>query len=266
MCRPTRSCGGSTSCSARSTTRPRARSESRRSRAAAAIPATSRPQCSTSCRFWQRGSAPAYPGRAGADAHNALGDVNGDDETVYPGDRFTCRPRYGFRRFYGAQDCPRFRPGTAHSVRRLRARRHRSAGFLDKAAKYAVGGMTAAMLLDELSPKFAEAQQVAKPTTSASRPSTSSTPPRRATARCAAISSRRRTRRKLPGDSRRAREPRAESAYRGHRAPPRARQLHGLRARRAVPARRLSRATKTRRASCSRSSIRRRRAKTSWRR
>jgi carboxymethylenebutenolidase len=33
-------------------------------------------------------------------------------------------------------------------------------GFLDKAAKYAVGGMTAAMLLDELSPKFAEAQVV----------------------------------------------------------------------------------------------------------
>jgi carboxymethylenebutenolidase len=36
-------------------------------------------------------------------------------------------------------------------------------GFLDKAAKFAVGGVTAAMLLDELSPKFAEAQ-VIKPT------------------------------------------------------------------------------------------------------
>ena len=35
-------------------------------------------------------------------------------------------------------------------------------GFLDKASKYAVGGMTAAMLLDALNPKFAEAQQVAK--------------------------------------------------------------------------------------------------------
>ncbi len=33
-------------------------------------------------------------------------------------------------------------------------------GFLDKAAKYAVGGVTAAMLLDELSPKFLEAQIV----------------------------------------------------------------------------------------------------------
>jgi carboxymethylenebutenolidase len=34
-------------------------------------------------------------------------------------------------------------------------------GFLDKARKFAVGGVTAAMLLDQLSPKFAEAQQVA---------------------------------------------------------------------------------------------------------
>jgi carboxymethylenebutenolidase len=35
-------------------------------------------------------------------------------------------------------------------------------GFLDKAARFAVGGTTAAMLLETLSPKFAEAQQVAK--------------------------------------------------------------------------------------------------------
>jgi carboxymethylenebutenolidase len=35
-------------------------------------------------------------------------------------------------------------------------------GFLDRAGKYAVGGVTAAMLLDMLSPKFAEAQQVPK--------------------------------------------------------------------------------------------------------
>ena len=33
-------------------------------------------------------------------------------------------------------------------------------GFLDRAAKFAVGGVTAAMLLDQLSPKFAEAQVV----------------------------------------------------------------------------------------------------------
>jgi carboxymethylenebutenolidase len=33
-------------------------------------------------------------------------------------------------------------------------------GFLDKAAKYAVGGVTAAMLLDQLSPQFVAAQQI----------------------------------------------------------------------------------------------------------
>jgi carboxymethylenebutenolidase len=35
-------------------------------------------------------------------------------------------------------------------------------GFLDRAGKFAVGGMTAAMLLDALNPRFAEAQQVPK--------------------------------------------------------------------------------------------------------
>jgi carboxymethylenebutenolidase len=35
-------------------------------------------------------------------------------------------------------------------------------GFLERAARFAVGGMTAAALLDLLSPRFAEAQQVAK--------------------------------------------------------------------------------------------------------
>ena len=35
-------------------------------------------------------------------------------------------------------------------------------GFLEKASRYAVGGATAAVLLDALNPKFAEAQQVAK--------------------------------------------------------------------------------------------------------
>lgn len=34
-------------------------------------------------------------------------------------------------------------------------------GFLDRAAKFAVGGVTASMLLEALSPKFAEAQQIA---------------------------------------------------------------------------------------------------------
>jgi len=36
-------------------------------------------------------------------------------------------------------------------------------GFLEQASKYAVGGVTAAMLLDQLSPKFTE-NQVVRPT------------------------------------------------------------------------------------------------------
>ena len=35
-------------------------------------------------------------------------------------------------------------------------------GFLDGAARYTAGGMTAAMMLNALSPSFAEAQQVPK--------------------------------------------------------------------------------------------------------
>src|SRR5207245_8500777 len=35
-------------------------------------------------------------------------------------------------------------------------------GFLERAARFAVGGLTAAMLLDALNPRFAEAQQVAR--------------------------------------------------------------------------------------------------------
>jgi carboxymethylenebutenolidase len=35
-------------------------------------------------------------------------------------------------------------------------------GFLDRAGKFAVGGVTAAMLLDSLNPRFAEAQQIPK--------------------------------------------------------------------------------------------------------
>ena len=35
-------------------------------------------------------------------------------------------------------------------------------GFLERATRYAVGGMSASMLLDALSPRFAEAQQIPK--------------------------------------------------------------------------------------------------------
>src|SRR5438105_14592217 len=35
-------------------------------------------------------------------------------------------------------------------------------GFLERVARFAVGGVTAAMLVDALNPRFAEAQQIAK--------------------------------------------------------------------------------------------------------
>jgi hypothetical protein len=58
-------------------------------------------------------------------------------------------------------------------------------GFLERAAKFAVGGMTAAMLLDELNPNFAEAQ-VVPPDDERCAPSASTTRRRRLRARCAA--------------------------------------------------------------------------------
>jgi carboxymethylenebutenolidase len=60
--------------------------------------------------------------------------------------------------------------------------------FLDRAAKFAVGGVTAVMLLDQLSPNFAAAQ-VVKTDDGASRLKTSSTIRPTVTARCAGTSS-----------------------------------------------------------------------------
>ena len=74
-------------------------------------------------------------------------------------------------------------------------------GFLDKAAKYAVGGVTAAMLLEQLSPKFAEAQVVKPDDARHQGASTSSTTRRTATARCAATSC---ARRRPPASCRRS--------------------------------------------------------------
>ena len=124
--------------------------------------------------------------------------------------------------------------------------------------------MSAAMLLDALSPKFAEAQQV-QDGRRAARDVVGRVP----------VAAGQRQGARLPGpageggrqeaagDPRRPREPRPQPAHRRHRAAPRPRRLHGVRARRAVPARRLPgrRGQGARR--CSRRSIRRRRARTS---
>ena len=61
--------------------------------------------------------------------------------------------------------------------------------FLDHAAKYAVGGVSAAALLASLKPDYALAA-AGRPTTRRSRPRPSNTPRPRATARCAALMAR----------------------------------------------------------------------------
>ena len=109
-------------------------------------------------------------------------------------------------------------------------------GFLERAAKFAVGGMTAAMLLDALSPRFAEAQLVPRDD-------------KRLRAQWLDYESPQGTGRvprlsrpagdggaEAPGGARRAREPRPQPAHRGHRAAPGPRQLP--RAWRPTPSRR----------------------------
>src|SRR5947207_6297141 len=83
-------------------------------------------------------------------------------------------------------------------------------GFLDRAARFAVNGLTATLLLDALNPKFAEAQQIAKDDA-------------RLTASMVEAARR----------ARRAREPRSQPAHRGHRQARRARAVRRVRARRA---------------------------------
>ena len=112
-------------------------------------------------------------------------------------------------------------------------------GFLDRARKFAVGGVTAAMLLDALNPKFAEAQQVKKD----DRPHQGRVPGVRLAAGLrqdeGLPGAPRQRRRQAAGRGRGAREPRPQPAHRRHRPPAGARQLRGVRARRAHAARRL---------------------------
>ena len=71
----------------------------------------------------------------------------------------------------------RFRSGSADPVRRLRPRRaSTAAAFSTGARKFAVGGVTAAMLLDAAQPQVRRGAGGRRRTTRASRPSTSSSP------------------------------------------------------------------------------------------
>ena len=114
-------------------------------------------------------------------------------------------------------------------------------GFLDRATKFAVGGMTAGMLLDTLSPKFAEAQQVPKDDKRLKTESVEVASPNGNGKIKAYVCRPANATGKLPGDCRDPREPRPQPAHRRHRAAPGARQLHGDRARCPDAARRLSR-------------------------
>jgi carboxymethylenebutenolidase len=105
-------------------------------------------------------------------------------------------------------------------------------GFLNGVQKYAVGGVTATMLLEALSPQFARAQKVPKddprikssfvefasPEGTAMRGHSVKPPMRRASSGIPVVH-----------------EPRAQPAHRGYRAASRARQSRRVRSRRVVP-------------------------------
>ena len=115
-------------------------------------------------------------------------------------------------------------------------------GFLDGAASFAVGGVTAAMLLDALNPRSPQAQQVRQGRQAPASRVVRVPVAAGLRARCAATWRKPAGRQgQAAGGAGGAREPRAQPAHRGHRPPARARELHRLRARRARAARRLPR-------------------------
>ena len=113
-------------------------------------------------------------------------------------------------------------------------------GFLDKAAKYAVGGVTAAMLLDQLSPKFLEAQVVKPEDPRIKVQYMEYDSPKGSGKMRGYLAQPAKAAGKLPAvlviHENRGLNPHIEDIAR----PARPRQLRGVRARRAVPARRVS--------------------------
>ena len=106
-------------------------------------------------------------------------------------------------------------------------------GFLDRAAKYAAAPVTAAMLLDMMNPKFAEAQQVPKDDKRIKTESVEIDSPKGYGKIKAYVAKPANATGKLPTVLVIHENRGSESAHRGHRAPPRARQLPRGRARRA---------------------------------
>ena len=140
-----------------------------------------------------------------------------------------------------------FDPEVLQPVRQVRARRASTGAASSTArAKFAVGGVTAAGAARGAEPELRRRRSRSPKTDRAHQGRDGRLPvaaglrhgPRLPRAAGGAPP---RRRAKLPAVLVVAREPRPQSAHRGHRAAPRARQLHRLRARRAVSARRLSR-------------------------
>jgi carboxymethylenebutenolidase len=138
-------------------------------------------------------------------------------------------------------------------------------GFLDRASKYAVGGLTAAMLLDALNPRFAEAQKVPTDDPRLSAQYVEYPSPTGSGTMRGYLVRPAKTPGKLPGvlviHENRGLNPHIEDVARRV-------ALEGYMAFAPTPSSPSAAipATRTRRGRCSRSSTRRRRGRTSWRR
>ena len=111
--------------------------------------------------------------------------------------------------------------------------------FLDGAAKYAVGGLTAAAIFEMLKPNYAWAQQVPKDDKRI-KTEYATVPSPQGNGSIKGYLVRPASWWKAPGDSGDSREPRAQSVRRRRRAAFGDREFHGLRAGRADIARRIS--------------------------
>ena len=105
--------------------------------------------------------------------------------------------------------------------------------FMDGAKRYAVGGLAVATIVEALMPKYLEAQQVSK-TDRAAEDQLRDCPVADGQRQHQGVSrtSSQRWHEQAARHPCRPRKPRAQPAHRGHRASPRARQLHGVRSRR----------------------------------
>ena len=101
--------------------------------------------------------------------------------------------------------------------------------FLDRAAKFAVGGFTAAAMLESLKPNYAFAQQVAKDDSRIKTEYVTYPSPQGSGTMRGYLAAAGESQRQTTGDRGHTRESRPQSVYRGRRAAARGRELRGLR-------------------------------------